>query len=125
MEVDVHVMTIVCPTTRLINLQVVESKKADGIICGFTRLSFEVGLPKYVFTDQDSGIIAAMEDAELEIRDTQYRLHKEQGIVFTVCPVGGHNQHGQVERVIRSVQQSLEECNIKQQKLHATVYKPV
>ena len=37
-----------------------------------------------------------------------------------VCSVGGHNEHGLVERVIRSLQESLEECGLRREKLTAT-----
>ena len=120
LECEVWVLAVVCPTTRLVNLQVVEKKDAGGIICGITRLACESGMPKHIFTDQDSGIIAALTGAEVGIRDVNQRLHKEYGIIFTLCPVGGHNQNGQVERVIRSLQQGLDDCGLKKERLHAT-----
>ena len=120
LECEVWILAVVCPTTRLVNLQVVEKKDAGGIICGITRLACESGMPKHIFTDQDSGIIAALTGAEVEIRDVQQKLHREYGITFTLCPVGGHNQHGQVERVIRSLQQGLDDCGLKKERLHAT-----
>ena len=120
LECQVWVLAVVCPTTRLVNLQVVEKSDAGGIICGITRLACEGGMPKYMFIDQDSAIISALSNAEVQIRDVQQQVHREFGIVFTVCPVGGHSQHGQVERVIRSLQQSLDDCGLKKERLHAT-----
>ena len=32
----------------------------------------------------------------------------EYGVEFSVCPVGGHNFHGRVERKIRSIRESIE-----------------
>ena len=40
--------------------------------------------------------------------------------VMQVCSVGGHNEHGLVERVIRSLQDSLHECGIASKHLTAT-----
>ena len=54
------------------------------------------------------------------MRDLQLRLSREKGISFSVCGVGGHDRHGQVERVIRSVQESLKDSGLGQKILHAT-----
>ena len=70
--------------------------------------------------DGDDAIKKAFSELEVDIRDLKYQLHKEKGIVFEVCPVSGHYQHGQVERVIRSVQESLDDCGVKNLRLHAT-----
>ena len=120
LECQIWILAVVCPTSRLVNLQVLEKTDAGGIICGFTRLACEVGMPKYVFCDKDSGIMAALTNARVTLRDLQLRLYEENEIVFVTCPVGGHDQHGQVERVIQSIQKGLEECGLKQHRLHAT-----
>ena len=120
LEAQCWVMTVVCPTTRLVNLQVLESTKSAGWIDGFTRLACEVGVPSHVFLDQDSAGMSAFRNAEYELRDLKLQLHKETGISFTVCAVGGHDRHGHVERIVRSVQESLEDCGLKQKIIHAT-----
>ena len=120
LDCHVWILAIVCPTSRLVNLQVVEKTDASGIICGFTRLACEVGLPKFVFCDQDSSIMAAFRSANITLRDVELKLYEEKEIVFKTCPVGGHHQNGQVERVIRSIQQGLDDCGLQQQRLHAT-----
>ena len=117
---EVHVMVFACPVTRIVNLQVIEGKDTDCILEGLTRLSCEIGIPKYMLIDGDDAIKKAFRELEVDIRDLKLRLHMEKGIVFDVCPVSGHNQHGQVERVIRSVQESLDDCGVKNLRLHAT-----
>ena len=113
-------MAAVCPTTRLVNLQVLESTKAAGWADAFTRLSCEVGIPSHVFIDQDSAGMSAFKMAEVEYRDLQLTLHREKGISFSVCGVGGHDRHGHVERVIKSLQEGLEDSGLKREILHAT-----
>ena len=83
----------------------------------FTRLSCEVGIPSYVFLDQDK---SAFQLTEVEYMDLQLRLHREKGISFSVCGVGGYDMHGHIERVIHSLQPSLEDCGLKHEILHAT-----
>ena len=119
-EVKVYMLVFVCPTTKLTNLQVIESKSADGVAEGITRLGCEVGLPSYVLTDQDSAIMKVLRDANVQVKDLQLLLHKEKGIKFRTCPVSGHNYHGLCERRIRTVQESLDKVDIKNQRLHAT-----
>ena len=120
LEAKCWVMTVVCPTTRLVNLQVMESSKAAGWLDAFTRLACEVGCPSHVFCDRDSAGMSAFNIAEVEVRDLQLRLHRDKGITFSLCPVAGHDRHGHVERVIRSVQESFEDCGLKKKILHAT-----
>ena len=113
-------LVFACPVTRLINCQVVELSDHSGILDGITRLAAEVGFPKHLMIDQDSAVMKGLREANVNLRDLQHRIYSENGIIFTTCPVGGHNVHGHVERVIRSVQELLEEGGIKQQRLHAT-----
>ena len=62
------IMVTVCPTTRLVNMQVIERSLADGIISGVTRLSCEIGVPKKLFIDQDRARICGLENVEFEMR---------------------------------------------------------
>ena len=115
-------LVFACPVTRLINCQVVELSDHSGILDGITRLAAEVGYPKYLMIDQDGPIMKGLRLAKVNMRNLQHKLYSEQGIIFTTCPVGGHNAHGHVERVIKSVQQLLEDGGVKQKRLHATGY---
>ena len=120
MEVKCYVLVSVCPVTKLVNLQVLEAKSADGVIDGVTRLCCEVGAPSTMLVDQDSGILKALKEAEVDIRDLNLLLHKEKGIKFKTCPVSGHNYHGLVERKIRTVQECLDKHEVNGMRLHAT-----
>ena len=120
LEAKVYIMAFVCPTTKNINLQVIETKSTEGILDGITRLGCEHGVPKYFLVDQESSIVKALNEMEVDMRDLQLKLHKESGIEFKVCPVGGHNFHGLVERKIRSVQDGLQACGFDKLRVHAT-----
>merc|ERR1712024_396331 len=61
-----------------------------------------------------------LSEAEINMRDLQGRLYKEKGIIFTTCPVAGHNYHGAVERTIKEIQSLLERADLSKQRLHAT-----
>ena len=119
-DVKVYILVFVCPTTKLTNLQVIETKGADGIAEGLTRLGCEIGIPTYMLADQDSGILKVLKEADIQVADLQVFLYKEKGVKFRTCPVAGHNYHGIVERKIRTVQECLDKCDLNTQRLHAT-----
>ena len=114
------VLVFVCPVTRLTNIQVIEKSDNSGMIDGVTRLSCEVGVPKFILVDDDSALVKAVQEVEINLLNTQLALHTEYGIEFSICPVSGHNQHGQVERKIRSIQDRLKEAGFQNKRLHAT-----
>ena len=119
LETKVHILVGVCVTTRIVNMQALEGKTSEAIIDGFTRISSEVGIPTKVLVDQDSGAMAAFKSDELNFSDLQHKLHTQFGINFTTCPVGGHNQHGLVEAIIKSVQETFDQCGLKARRIHA------
>lgn len=119
LESKAYIMVAVCVTTKIVNLQVLEGRKTYEIIEGFTRLCAEVGVPSKVHVDEESGAIAGFKVAELDFLDLQHQLRTQFGISFETCPVSGHFQHGLVERIIRSIQETFEDCKLKEKRLHA------
>ena len=117
-DVKAYVLVFVCPTTKLVNMQIIEGKTADAIVDGLNRLGCEVGIPSFVLVDQDSGIVKVLNEAQIDVKDLDLLLHKEKGIRFKTAPVSGHNYHGAVERKIRSVQECLEKSEIDKQRVH-------
>ena len=119
-QVKTWIVTSVCTVTKLVNCQVIEKSDASGILDAMTRLGCEVGLPSIMLADQGSNLIKAIRDAEVTLLNLKLQVFEEKGIKLEVCSVGGHNEHGLVERIIRSLQESLEECGLRSQKLTAT-----
>ena len=119
-EAKCYVLVTVCPVTKMVNLQVIESKSADGILDGITRLACEVGVPTLMLVDQDSGVLKALREAECDVKNLDLKVHKEKGMRFKTCPVSGHNYHGLVEVKIRTVQECLDKCDLSKLRLHAT-----
>ena len=64
--------------------------------------------------------MCGLENVEFDLRDLQLNLNRENGIEFATCPVGGHNAHRHVGRVIRTVQESFKEAGLEKQRYHAT-----
>ena len=114
------IMVCVCPTTRLVNMQVIEKSDSSGVMAGIIRLACEIGFPSQVYIDQDRASMCSLGNAEYDLRNLQLTLERKYGVEFKVCPVQGHNVHGQVERVIRSVQESFMDCGLLSARYHAT-----
>ena len=66
---EVMVMVSMCLVTKSVNLQVIEGKSADAVIDGVNRLGCEVGMPSLILIDQDSGIMKAFNEAEVNMKD--------------------------------------------------------
>ena len=52
------------------------------------------------------------------------RLHREMSVEFKVCPVGGHNINGKVERRIRHLKESLEKT-ISNERMSVTQWETI
>ena len=63
------IMVSVCPTTKLVNMQVVESTLASGIMSGVIRLGCEVGIPAKMFIDQDRASMCGLGSVEFDLRN--------------------------------------------------------
>ena len=113
-------MSFACPVSKLINLQVIESKSADGVLEGLTRLGCEHGFPKYLLLDQESSFMRVVKEAEVNMKDLRLRCYKEHGVRCEVAPVSGHNFTGLVERKIRTVQEAFQRIDLGNMRLHAT-----
>ena len=101
-EPNMWILSFADPVTKLINLQVVESKSAEGVVSGLIRLGCEHGFPKILLLDQERSFVKTVADAEVFLKDLNLRCYKEYGIECKFSPVAGHNFTGLVERKIRS-----------------------
>ena len=115
-----YILLFACPVTKMLNLQVIESRNTQSVMEGLTRLGCEQGFPAQLILDQETSFMRIVREAEVNLVDLDNRSFKEFGIKFYTAPVGAHNYTGLVERKIRSVQECFEKIELKKQKLHAT-----
>ena len=108
-----------CPTTKAINLQVVDKSDARGILEALIRLGCEATWPKLFYCDDDSAIVKIMLELEVNLKDIQYKLYTEYGAKFEICAVGGHEKQGLVERRIQTVQNSFKELGLENMRVHS------
>ena len=114
------VLVLICPVTKLVNLQVCEKSDASGILDGFTCMFCEVGIPKVIICDEGSALVKGLSDVEIDIRTLNHEIFTEYGTSFKIIPVSGHNMNGLVERAIRTIQDSLDQAGLRKTKLSAT-----
>ena len=105
--VKIWIVVFVCCTTSMTNLKIMDGYDSSSFLMGFSRFSCEVGFPKKLLIDAGSQLMSGCEKMELNMCDIRGVLNREYGMDFNVCPVGGHNYNGKVERKIKVVKESI------------------
>ena len=97
-----------CATTGTLAIKLMEDYSSSSFVQAFIRLSCDVGYPKLLLVDGGSQLVSSCENMRLSFTDIKSQLYHDVQTQYEVCPVGGHNMHGRVERKIREVRQSIE-----------------
>merc|ERR1711867_341391 len=118
-------MVSVCLVTIAVNLQVIEGKSADAIINGVNRLGCKVGMPSLILIDQDSGIMKAFNEVEVNMKNIDLVLFKENKIRLKTCSVSEHNLEGLAKQKIRSVFESREVAGILKMRSQTTGFQTI
>ena len=125
-EYKIYIMVFICVATGALNIQAIEGTDTDHVMSAFNRFFCEATVPKIVFPDQQSSFMKALNEMEGQVYDLQYRLSEERGLTFKTCsPLSGHSSHGKVERVIRSLRESIEIAEVKNYQLTITDWQTI
>ena len=124
-QYKVWMLVMCCVSTGTVNVQLIEKEDTGGVMSGFNRFFVECSVPKMMFPDQGSQLLKAMQEVEGYVLDLQYQLSEERGILFKTCLPQSHSQHGRVERVIRSLKESLEASDVSSMRLTATGWQTI
>ena len=106
--IKVWMIVFCCTATSTTSIKVMEDYGTIAFIQAFIRFACDVGYPKILLIDEGSQLIKGCETMKFKFEDAQRKLHTDQQVEFEICPVGGHNFHGKVERKIRSIRESIE-----------------
>lgn len=101
--VKIWFLVFCCSTTSTTSIKVMEDYSTQSFIQSFTRFSCDVGYPKTLLVDAGSQLVRGCQEMTFSFHDAKYKLHSNQSVDFEVCPVGGHNEHGRVERKIKEI----------------------
>ena len=106
--VKVWLIVFCCSTTSAVKIKIMDDYSTSAFIMAFQRFACDVGFPKLLLPDEGSQLVKGCDSIVLDFIDLQYQLHKDVGVEFKTCPVGGHNMHGKVERKIQEIKSSLQ-----------------
>ena len=106
-KIKIWFVVFCCSATGAVDCKVMEDYSADSFILAFTRFSCRYGYPLKLLIDSGSQLIKGCSEMVLDMSNIKYRLSKEYGVKFDICPVGAHNVHGKVERKIQHIQTSM------------------
>ena len=124
-DYKVWMLVMCCVSTGTVNVQLIEKEDTGGVMSGFNRFFCEASVPRIMFPDQGSQLLKAAQEMEGAVLDLKYRLSEQRGIIFKTCLPQSHSQHGRVERVIRSLRESMEAADVRTQRLTATGWQTV
>ena len=122
-EYKVYILAMICLGTGTLNLQIIETVDTCGILSGLNRMFFEEStVPKVLFPDQGSSLLKTIKEMSGTIRDLQWRLSQEKGILFETCAPQAHSSHGKIERIMKSLRESMNIAEVKKERLTATAW---
>ena len=105
--IKIWLIVYCCSTTSMTSIKVMDDYSTTAFIQAFVRFSSEVGYPKTMLCDAGSQLVKGCGSMKLTFRDLQHQLHRDAAVELNVCPVGGHNMNGRVERKIQEVRKSI------------------
>ena len=114
-KVKLFVLAIVCNTTSSIALYILEKEDTPSVVKAIFRHSFRYGFMKEYFHDLGSQL-KAVSSLQIDVRDIELRLNRSTGMIPHPKATQAHEEHGRVERTIRSARQILEESQQHQLK---------
>ena len=105
--VKIWLIVFCCCTTSTVSIRCMEDYGTSAFLQAFVRLASEVGFPKTILCDEGSQLVKGCDDMKITFTDLANKLTRDVNVNFEVCPVGGHNMHGKVERKIKEVNKSI------------------
>ena len=106
--IKIWLVVFCCIATMTTSIKVMEDYTALSFIQAFVRFSSDAGYPKKLLIDEGSQLKKGCESMKFSFTNVKNHLHLDQGVEFQICPVGGHNFHGKVERKIKAIRESIE-----------------
>ena len=123
---DVYILVFGCASTGTVNCQVMEGGKSAACVTdALNRFFNETCVPKIFHIDQDSALMKALSDGQIDILSNSGIIAQERGIIFQTCAPQGHNAHGRIERRIRMLQEAFERSEMKMFRLHSLGWQTV
>ena len=114
--VKIWLVVYCCCVTSATWINIMDDYSTPSFIQSFTRFAARSGFPKKLFCDEGGQLTKGSKDMRLSYNDIKGKLQRDRSVEMETCPVGAHNMHGKVERMIREINSSLEK-NLHNEKL--------
>jgi hypothetical protein len=94
-----------CTATGVVAVHIMAAYSTDAFVMTYLRFAARYGHPLKLLPEEGSQLVKACREMEYSWIDVKRTLNQEfcVGFDFDAAPVGGHNQHGAVERSIREI----------------------
>ena len=79
---QVYMLVFACCATGTVNCQIIEGKKTGYCLDGFNRFFCESAVPKFIYTDEEGGLMRSLELGEINLLDLSGVLSRQRGIEF-------------------------------------------
>ena len=106
--IKIWLVVFCCIATMTTSIKVMDDYTTISFVQAFVRFSSDAGYPKKLLIDEGSQLKKGCECMKFNFTDVRNQLHLNQSVEFKMCPVGGHNFHGKVERKIKAIQESID-----------------
>lgn len=117
---DIYLVVFACAATGMVNVQAMEGGKNVGCVLDvLNRFFCEIAVPKICYIDQDSAMMKALSEGQVELISNDGVVARQRGIRFETCSSQGHNAHGRVEARIKMLQEAFQRSDMKGIKLHS------
>lgn len=112
-------------STGTVNVQVLECKSMASCVSGFNQFFSKSTVSKIILTDAEGGLLKSLNEGEIDLMDMQGRLSRERNIHFEVATPQAHYQHGEIEKKIHLLQESLKRSELRNSATTATAWMTV
>ena len=97
---EIYILVFACCATGTVNCQVIEGKDAGFCMDGMNRFFMETTVPKIMYSDEEGGLVKALENGRVDMVDLAGTLSRQRGISFETVVPQGHSGHGRIEKRI-------------------------
>merc|ERR1712082_51464 len=106
-KTKVWAVVFVCLATKATSIVTMENYSTLAFLKAVQRHSSRYGYPLFMMPDRGSQLVRGCNEARFSFKDLQQAVHTEQKFEVRLSAVKNHEEHGLVERKIRSMKRIL------------------
>ena len=112
MKVKCWAVLFVCVSTTATSIAAMEDYSTEAFIKALQRHSSRYGYPLFLLPDQGTQLVKGCTEAKFDFKDLQQAIHTNQSFQVRISAVKCHEEHGLVERRIRTMRDILQKMSI-------------